>query len=195
MVELLVDQAGEKQLIVIFTESSTAPDVLKVTDKRSLQLQFRRIRTGNKMILPSEQWRKLSSNYTIGDGYKIIIERISSTDQYEMVEILSQATTLYQYQIKATTMALLQKTVEQRDLEQLAVTEPYDSEPIPNAATSRSLTVIDERRRPWTFDYRVTRRGRVLSGPQWQNFIRDNIVRVGDTVSIERNDGHGYPAE
>ncbi|TYI37963.1 hypothetical protein ES332_A03G252800v1 [Gossypium tomentosum] len=83
-------------------------------------------------------------------------------------------------------MALLQKTVELLDLEQLTVTEPYDSEPIPNAASSRSLTVIDERRRPWTFGYRVTRRGRVLS---------DNNVRVGDTVSIERNDGHGYPAE
>ncbi|KAG4209656.1 hypothetical protein ERO13_A03G214780v2 [Gossypium hirsutum] len=93
-------------------------------------------------------------------------------------------------------MALLQKTVELLDLEQLTVTEPYDSEPIPNAASSRSLTVIDERRRPWTFGYRVTRRGRVLSGPHWQNFIRDNnSVRVGDTVSIERNDGHGYPAE
>ncbi|MBA0766542.1 hypothetical protein Gotri_015574 [Gossypium trilobum] len=173
MVELLVDQAGEKQLIVIFTESSTAPDELKVSDLRTGQLKFKRFKTGNKMILPSEYWRKLHSTYTIRDGYKIIIERIPSTDQYEMVE----------------------KTVEQRDLEQLAVTEPYDSEPIPNAATSRSLTVIDERRRPWTFDYRVTRRGRVLSGPQWQNFIRDNIVRVGDTVSIERNDGHGYPAE
>ncbi|TYH26506.1 hypothetical protein ES288_A03G258200v1 [Gossypium darwinii] len=60
---------------------------------------------------------------------------------------------------------------------------------------SRSLTVIDERRRPWTFDYRVTRRGRVLSGPHWQNFIRDYNVRVGGMVSIERNDGHGYPAE
>ncbi|KAG8497727.1 hypothetical protein CXB51_007095 [Gossypium anomalum] len=91
-------------------------------------------------------------------------------------------------------MALLQKTVEQRDLQELTVTEAYDTEPFPNAASSRSLTVIDERSRPWTFGYRVTRRGRVLSGFYWQNLIRENNVRVGDTVSIERNDGHGYQA-
>ncbi|MBA0854844.1 hypothetical protein Goshw_005851 [Gossypium schwendimanii] len=91
-------------------------------------------------------------------------------------------------------MALLQKTVEQLDLQQLTVTEAYDTEPFPNAASSRSLTVIDESRRPWTFDYRVTRRGRVLSGRHWQDFIRQNRVQVGDTVSIEWNDGHGYRA-
>ncbi|KAK8364628.1 hypothetical protein V6Z12_A03G245000, partial [Gossypium hirsutum] len=83
-------------------------------------------------------------------------------------------------------MDLLQKTVQQRDLQELTVTEAYDTEPFPNA---RILTVIDERRRPWTFDYRVTRRGRVLSGPRWQDFIGHNRVQVGDTVSIERNDG------
>ncbi|KAH1099237.1 hypothetical protein J1N35_016158 [Gossypium stocksii] len=88
-------------------------------------------------------------------------------------------------------MALLQKTVEQRDLQELTVTEAYEAEPFPNA---RTLTVIDERRSPWTFVYRVTRRGRVLSGPRWQDFIRHNRVQVGDTVSIERNDGHGYQA-
>ncbi|KAL1180672.1 hypothetical protein V6Z11_A03G249000 [Gossypium hirsutum] len=86
-------------------------------------------------------------------------------------------------------MDLLQKTVQQRDLQELTVTEAYDTEPFPNA---RIMTVIDERRRPWTFDYRVTRRGRVLSGPCWQDFIGHNRVQVGDTVSIERNDGHGY---
>ncbi|MBA0766543.1 hypothetical protein Gotri_015575, partial [Gossypium trilobum] len=84
--------------------------------------------------------------------------------------------------------------VEQLDLQQLTVTEAYDTEPFPNAASSRSLTVIDESRRPWTFDYRVTRRGRVLCDPHWQDFIRQNRVQVGDTVSIERNDGHGYRA-
>ncbi|XP_040951738.1 ethylene-responsive transcription factor ERF062 [Gossypium hirsutum] len=81
-------------------------------------------------------------------------------------------------------MALLQKTVELLDLEQLTVTEPYDSEPIPNAASSRSLTVIDERRRPWTFGYRVTRRGRVLSGPHWQNFIRDTRIYIQYTLRL-----------
>ncbi|TYG81298.1 hypothetical protein ES288_D02G288100v1 [Gossypium darwinii] len=88
-------------------------------------------------------------------------------------------------------MALLQKTVEQLDLRELTVTAAYDTEPFPNA---RSLMVIDERRYPWTFGYRITRRGRVLSSFLWQNFIRDNNVRVGDTVSIERNDGHDYQA-
>ncbi|KAB2043131.1 hypothetical protein ES319_D02G269000v1 [Gossypium barbadense] len=82
-------------------------------------------------------------------------------------------------------MALLQKTVEQLDLRELTVTAAYDTEPFPNA---RSLMVIDERRYPWTFGYRITRRGRVLS-----SFL-DNNVRVGDTVSIERNDGHDYQA-
>ncbi|KAG4160409.1 hypothetical protein ERO13_D02G236200v2 [Gossypium hirsutum] len=88
-------------------------------------------------------------------------------------------------------MALLQKTVEQLDLQQLTVTEAYDTEPFPNAS---NLTVIDERLCPWTFDYRVSRRGRVLSGSHWQGFIRQNHVQVGDTVSIERNDRHCYRA-
>ncbi|MBA0877542.1 hypothetical protein Goshw_019485 [Gossypium schwendimanii] len=92
-------------------------------------------------------------------------------------------------------MALLQKTVEQDDLKQLTVTEAYDTEPFPNAARSRSLTVIDESLCPRTFDYRVARRGRVLYGLHWQRFITDNNVRVGDTVSIERNDRYSYPAE
>ncbi|MBA0739205.1 hypothetical protein Gogos_012495 [Gossypium gossypioides] len=91
-------------------------------------------------------------------------------------------------------MALLQKTVEQHDLLELTVTEAYDTEPFPNAARSRSLTVIDESHLPWTFDYRVNRRGRVLSGRRWQAFIGHNRVRVGDTVSIERNDGHAHEA-
>nr|KJB32832.1 hypothetical protein B456_005G264300 [Gossypium raimondii] len=91
-------------------------------------------------------------------------------------------------------MALLQKTVEEPDLLKLTVTEAYDTEPFPNAASSGSLTVIDERGLPCTFYYRVSRRGRVLSGSRWQDFIRRNGVRVGDTVSIERNDGHAYPA-
>ncbi|MBA0649593.1 hypothetical protein Goklo_017141, partial [Gossypium klotzschianum] len=39
-------------------------------------------------------------------------------------------------------MALLQKTVEQLDLQELTVTEAYDTEPFPNAASSRSLKAV-----------------------------------------------------
>ncbi|PPS16347.1 hypothetical protein GOBAR_AA04168 [Gossypium barbadense] len=76
MVLLLVDQADEKQLIVIFTESSKAPTELK----------FKRIKNGNKMILSGEHWWKLRSTYAIGDGYRITIESISNND-YKIVEV------------------------------------------------------------------------------------------------------------
>ncbi|PPD77178.1 hypothetical protein GOBAR_DD25897 [Gossypium barbadense] len=91
MVLLLVDQADEKQLIVIFTESSKAPEDLNVRYAgpvpEPVPLKFKRIKTGNKMILKGEHLRKLRSTYsTIGDGYNITIESISN-NEYKIVEV------------------------------------------------------------------------------------------------------------
>ncbi|PPS16356.1 hypothetical protein GOBAR_AA04177 [Gossypium barbadense] len=85
MVLLLVDQAVEKQLIVIFTESSKAPAELKVRDAGPVQLKFKRIKNGNKMILSGEHWWKLRSTNDILDGYRITVERITN-DEYKIVE-------------------------------------------------------------------------------------------------------------
>ncbi|PPS16350.1 hypothetical protein GOBAR_AA04171 [Gossypium barbadense] len=86
MVLLLVDQADQKQLIVIFTESSKAPPELKVRDAGPVPLKFKRIKNGNKMILSGEHWWKLRSTYAIEDGYRITIESISNND-YKIVEV------------------------------------------------------------------------------------------------------------
>ncbi|MFQ6630395.1 hypothetical protein Gotur_007369 [Gossypium turneri] len=176
MVELLVDQAGEKQLIVIFTESSTAPDELKVRVAGSVPLKFKRFKTGNKMILPSEHWRKLRSTYTIRDGYKIIIERISSTDQFKMVE---QSLWIPRQYISGA-LANVPSSSFRFSLK----LQPY----ISTKSKPQQWLFYRRQRRPWTFDYRVTRRGRVLSGPQWQNFIKDNIVRVWANVKQIRDE-------
>ncbi|KAB2091950.1 hypothetical protein CXB51_007422 [Gossypium anomalum] len=91
-------------------------------------------------------------------------------------------------------MAPFSKIVELADLRELTIT--CSSEPFPDAANCGHLKVIDDRRVPWDFEYRVKNRNRrVLSGKDWGKFITTNKVQAGHKVTIERLSQTEYKIE
>ncbi|EOX97181.1 Uncharacterized protein TCM_006275 [Theobroma cacao] len=92
-------------------------------------------------------------------------------------------------------MAIFEKTIDGDDINQLTITDRFNAEPFPSAASGGAMTVKDEQGLLWTFKYKVkSRNKRVLSG-HWVHFVRNNRVRVGDRVAISNNDGWSSEAE